>query len=224
MKFDKRPPWRALVFDAYGTLFNVHAAVQAHAAALGPAAQSLSDTWRAKQLEYSWVRGLCGQWRDFWSLTGEALDFALAKHPQIDRNHREALLAAYETLDAYPEVHAVLTALRAQGVSLGILSNGSRSMLGKAVSAAQLQPLLDGVWSVDEVRQFKTAPAVYELARQALGIAASEMAMVSSNRWDIAGAKAFGMQAIWINRTAQPDEYPDLQPDATISDLRALLG
>ena len=122
----------AFVFDAYGTLFDVHAAVRRHAATIGADAQALSDLWRAKQLEYSWVRSMMGAYSDFWTLTEEALDFALARYPSSDPRLRQALLDAYWHLDCYPEVPAVLKSLKASGARIAILSNGSPEMLSAA--------------------------------------------------------------------------------------------
>ena len=126
------------VFDAYGTLFDVHSAVARHAGALGPRAESLSELWRTKQLEYSWVHGLMGRYVGFWDLTERALDFALAKHPDIDRGLRETLLDAYRDLDAYGEVPEVLARLRARGVRTALFSNGNTAMLERAVTSAGL--------------------------------------------------------------------------------------
>ncbi|MET0605549.1 MAG: haloacid dehalogenase type II, partial [Beijerinckiaceae bacterium] len=140
---------KAFVFDAYGTIFDVHAAVMRSAAAAGRDAQAFSDLWRAKQLEYSWVRSLCGQWRDFWALTEDALDVAFARFPSIDRSLRASLLAAYRRLDAYPEAPDLLRRLRAGGYRVAILSNGEATMLRDAVASAGLADDLDAVWSVD---------------------------------------------------------------------------
>lgn len=148
----------AFVFDAYGTLFDVHAAVRRHAAAIGPEGQLLSDIWRAKQLEYSWVRSLMGSYADFWQLTEQALDFAFDKVPSADRSLRQDLLDAYWRLDCYPEVPAVLKALKAEGARLAILSNGSPAMLEAAVRSAALDTVLDDIFSVDQVQKFKTDP------------------------------------------------------------------
>ena len=153
----------AYVFDAYGTLFDVHAAVRRHAGAIGPDGQLLSEIWRAKQLEYSWVRTLMGSYLDFWQLTEQALDFAFRKVPSADRALRQELLDAYWQLDCYPEVPAVLKALKAEGARIAILSNGSPAMLEAAVRSAALDQVLDDVFSVDEVRRFKTDPAVFDL-------------------------------------------------------------
>ncbi len=155
------------VFDAYGTLFDVHAAVRRHAGEIGPDASRLSEIWRAKQLEYSWVRTLAGAYRDFWALTEEALDFAFAAVPSADPALRVRLLEAYRTLDCYPEVPAVLRTLKATGARVAILSNGSPDMLDAAVRSAAIDTLVDAVFSVDAVRRFKTAPEAYELVTSA---------------------------------------------------------
>ena len=213
------PGLKAFVFDAYGTLFDVHSAVMRHAARIGPEAGAFSRLWRSKQLEYTWVLSLMGQWQDFWTLTGRALDVALASHPGVDPGLRPDLLAAYRVLDAYPEVPAALARLRARGVRTAILSNGESAMLAEAVASAGLGDRLDAVLSADAVQVFKTSPRVYALVEDALGAAPAEVAFVSSNRWDVAGAAAFGFRPVWVNRTGQPDEYPGLDPAATVPDL-----
>ena len=210
------------VFDAYGTLFDVHAAVRKHAAKIGPDSIAFSETWRQKQLEYSWVRSLMGRYRDFWSLTEESLDFAFAKFDSADRNCRTELLEAYHKLDCYPEVPQVLKELKNQGGKLAILSNGSPSMLEGAVSAAGLTGILDEVISVDEIGRFKADPQVYEIVTTRFRIYPDAVSFQSSNRWDIAGATAFGFRTVWINRTGQPDEYADLSPTAILTDLKGL--
>ncbi|SHO66193.1 2-haloacid dehalogenase [Pseudoxanthobacter soli DSM 19599] len=210
------------VFDAYGTLFDVHAAVRRHAHAVGPAADRLSDLWRRKQLEYSWIRTLMGRYRDFWQLTEDALDFALAAVPDADPAARDRLLDAYRTLDVYPEVYRVLTALKAGGARLAILSNGSPAMLAAAVDNARLGDALDEVISLDEIRAYKTAPAAYDLVATRFRVYPEAVSFQSSNRWDIAGATAFGFRTVWINRTGQPDEYPDLKPAAVLKTLDGL--
>jgi 2-haloacid dehalogenase len=214
---------RAVAFDAYGTLFDVHAAVAQHAAAVGPEGQRLSEIWRAKQLEYSWVLSLMGRYEPFWVLTERALDHALARCPGIDRGVRERLLDAYRALDAYPEASEVLASLRSRGLRTGILSNGSPEMLASAVASAVLEDLLDAVLSVDAVRTFKTSPRTYALVTAAFGLSPGEVAFVSSNRWDVAGAAAFGFRCIWVNRAGLPDEYEDLAPAATVAGLWGLI-
>ena len=211
-------------FDAYGTLFDVHSAVKRHAGRIGPDGPALSEIWRLKQLEYAWVRTLAGAYADFWQLTEQALDFALAKLPSIDRQLREDLLEAYWTLECYPEVRGVLEALKAAGARLAILSNGSPAMLEAAVNFAAIDALLDDIFSVDAVGRFKTDPAAYEMVTAAWGVSAASVSFQSSNRWDIAGATKFGFRTVWINRSGQPDEYPDLPPSAVLPTLDGLLA
>ena len=215
---------RAYVFDAYGTLFDVHAAVRRHMDAVGPDGARLSEIWRGKQLEYTWVRAPMGRYRDFWDLTEDALDFAFASVPGANRAARDDLLAAYRELDAYDEVPAVLRALREAGHKTAILSNGSPAMLESAVRAAGIGALLDDVLSVESLATFKTVPAVYAMVTDAYGCEPAEVAFQSSNRWDIAGATAFGFRCTWVNRSGAPDEYADLAPERVVSDLKGLLA
>ncbi len=214
---------RAVVFDAYGTLFDVHSAVGRHAGRIGPEAARLSDIWRTKQLEYSWVLSLAGRYEPFWTLTERALDHALARCPGADASVRDALLAAYRTLEAYAEVPETLAALRARGLATGILSNGDPAMLADAVASAGLSGGLDHVLSVEAAGVFKTDPRAYALAPAALGIPAEEALFVSSNRWDVAGAAAFGFMPAWVKRAGLLDEYPGLDPVVTVETLRGLL-
>ena len=214
----------AYVFDAYGTLFDVHAAVRRHAERIGPDGQLLSEVWRAKQLEYSWTRTLMGAYQDFWALTEQALDFAFARVPSADRSLRADLLEAYWHLDCYPEVPSVLRALKAEGVRLAILSNGSPAMLDAAVRSAALDQVLDEVFSVDAVRRFKTDPAVYDMVATGWRLYPNAVSFQSSNRWDVAGAARFGFRTVWINRSGQPDEYLDLPPDVILPSLEGLVA
>ncbi|PVE25507.1 haloacid dehalogenase type II [Microvirga sp. KLBC 81] len=213
----------AIVFDAYGTLFDVHSAVARHAAQVGDEATRLSEIWRAKQLEYSWVLSLSERYVPFWSLTQQALDYAFARCPTVDLSLRPLLLDAYRSLDAYPEVKTTLSALRARGLRTGILSNGDPMMLSTAVASAGLSGELDAVLSVEAVKVFKTSPDAYHVALEALSLNADEIVFVSSNRWDIAGASAFGLIPIWVNRLNMPDEYPEFPPLVIIDSLEGLL-
>ena len=212
----------AYVFDAYGTLFDVHAAIARHRAAAGPDADRFSDIWRTKQLEYTWTLTLAGHYVDFWTLTERALDFAFARVPSVDRGLRPRLLEAYRTLDAFPDARAALATLKARGLRLAILSNGTPSMLSAAVEAAGMAEYLDAVLSVDTVRQYKPRPEVYELVTDAFALERSNVSFVSSNRWDVMGAASFGFQTYWVNRLAVPDEYADFAPLRRIGDLTAL--
>lgn len=213
-----------LVFDAYGTLFNVHSAAGRHRDAVGPEWERLSQIWRTKQLEYTWVYSLAGRPLTFRRATEMALDYALAVVATAPATARAKLLEAYRTLSAYPEVPAVLAKLKADGKSLSILSNGDPDMLDEAVASAELKGVFDAVISISEAGIFKPSKRTYELVTRRFGIAASAVSFQSSNRWDIAGAKAFGFRTVWINRAKLPDEYPDLPPDAVVSDLSGLAG
>ncbi|QXX74335.1 haloacid dehalogenase type II [Methylovirgula sp. HY1] len=220
--FSPRPT--AYIFDAYGTLFDVHSAVARHRAAIGDQADRLSEIWRLKQLEYTWVRSLCGAYRDFAVLTAEALDFAAARCGGIASALRADLIAAYQCLDAYPEVRHTLAELKGKGARLAILSNGTQAMLQDAIASAGLADLFEAVLSVDDIGIFKTAPQAYALVASHMGVAPDAVSFQSSNRWDVAGAARFGFRAVWINRSGLPDEYLDLAPVAQIASLEGLLN
>jgi len=215
--------FNAYVFDAYGTLFDVHAAIGSRRAAAGPEAERFSEIWRSKQLEYTWTLTLAGRYVDFWTLTERALDYAFARVPSVDRALRPKLLDAYLGLDAFPEVRASLIELKTRGARLAILSNGTPRMLGAAVAAAGIGAQLDAVLSVDAVRVYKPRPEVYALVTDALAVKPRDVAFVSSNRWDVMGAASFGFAAVWINRSRLPDEYAELAPLREIPDLAALI-
>lgn len=213
---------QAFVFDAYGTLFDVHAAIGRHRAEAGPEADRFSEIWRTKQLEYSWTMTLAGQYTDFWTLTERGLDYAFDRVPSVDRALRPKLLDAYRQLDAFPDAIEALSALKAQGARLAILSNGSPPMLNAAVEAFGIGGLLDAVLSVDAVRLYKPRPEVYALVTNHFGVAAASVVFVSSNRWDVMGAAAFGFRPVWINRGRGPDEYPEHTPVRVVADLSTL--
>ncbi len=212
------------VFDAYGTLFDVHSAARRHASELGPHSQHFSEIWRAKQLEYTWVRALMGHYLDFWQLTADALDYAFSVSAPDRRAMRPLLLEAYRHPEAYPEVRGVLERLKRSGALVAVLSNGSPEMLSAAVKSAEIVDLLDEIVSVDSIRSYKTDPRIYAMVPKKLGVASSAVSFQSSNRWDVAGAVAYGFRAVWINRTDQPDEYGDLPPAAVMPTLEGLLG
>lgn len=216
------PPLKAFVFDAYGTLFDVNSAVMRHEAKIGAQAKAFSALWRQKQLEYSWILSLIGRFRDFWTLTERALDYAFEAYPGVDRGLRSPLLAAYRELDAYPDVPEALRRLRAKGLATAILSNGEPSMLTDAIASAGLAELLDHVFSVSRVGAYKTDRRAYAQILEPLGARPGEIGFVSSNRWDIAGAAAFGLVPIWVNRAGMPDEYRDLAPVGVVRSLTEL--
>jgi 2-haloacid dehalogenase len=215
-------PARAFVFDAYGTLFDVHAAIARHRAAAGPEADRFSEIWRTKQLEYAWMLSAAGHYVDFWTLTERALDYAFARVPSVDRALRATLLDAYFKLEAFPDARAALSALKAKGLKTAILSNGNPRMLDGAVTAAGIGSDLDAVLSVDTIRIYKPQPAVYALITDTFKIAPADVAFVSSNRWDVMGATAFGFRCVWVNRANLPDEYPEFAPINIVRDLSAL--
>ena len=213
---------RAYVFDAYGTLFDVHAAIARHRVAAGPEAERFSEIWRLKQLEYSWTLTLAGHYVDFWTLTERALDYAFARMPSVDRALRPRLLDAYMKLDAYPDARSVVAGLKTRGLHTAILSNGSPRMLDAAVDASGMAALLDAVISVDSIRMYKPRPEVYALVTARFAMRPEEIAFVSSNRWDVMGAASFGFRTLWVNRAGMPDEYADFPPLRGVSDLTAL--
>jgi 2-haloacid dehalogenase len=213
---------RAAVFDAYGTLFDVASAARAEGPALGEKAGPLAQLWRAKQLEYTWLRSLMGRHADFRAVTADALDYALEAFAIGDAALRGRLLALYERLGAYPEARLALERLRAHGLRLAILSNGEPGMLATAASSAGLADLLEAVLSVEDVGVYKPHPRVYTLAVDRLGLAAHDILFVSANGWDAAGAKAFGLTVAWCNRAGLPRERLGLEPDAEIASLEEL--
>jgi 2-haloacid dehalogenase len=213
---------RAFVFDAYGTLFNVHAAIARHRDAAGPEADRFSEIWRTKQLEYAWMLSAAGHYVDFWTLTEHALDHAFARVPSVDTALRARLLEAYFKLDAFPDARAALTALKAKGMRTAILSNGNPHMLEGAVTAAGIGADLDAVFSVDTIRIYKPRMEVYALVTAAFKLAPAEVAFVSSNRWDVMGATAFGFRCVWVNRANAPEEYPEFAPVKVVRELSAL--
>jgi len=212
----------ACVFDAYGTLFDVHSAVARGGAALGDKASAVSQLWRQKQLEYTWLRSLMGAHADFRQVTRDGLDYALAAYGVDDPALAERLMALYPTLEAYPDVAPCLEALRAAGFATAILSNGEPSMLDAAVTSAGLTALLDRVLSIEEVGIFKPDPRVYQLAVDRLEVPAEGICFVSTNAWDAAGAAFFGFQVAWMNRFGQRPERLPGAPAAVIGGLDEL--
>ncbi len=213
---------RACVFDAYGTLFDVHSAAAACRDDLGDKADPLSAMWRQKQLEYTWLRSLMGAHVDFWQITGDALDYAMATVKLENGALREKLMALYLALKAYPEVPDVLRSLKEAGMRTAILSNGSPMMLNAAVESAGIGAWLDQVLSVEDVGVFKVSPKTYQLAVNKLELQPSEICFMSSNAWDAAGAAHFGFQVLWINRFNQPREYLPGAPKGVLSSLSPL--
>jgi 2-haloacid dehalogenase len=208
---------RAYVFDAYGTLFDVHSVIEA-GRAITSDPQALSTLWRQKQLEYTWLRSLMGRYEDFWAVTESALRFAVRRLGiTATEAQLSTLMDAYLALAPFPEVRATFT--RLAGAPLGVLSNGSPRMLEAVVRSSGLAGALQHVLSVDAVRTYKPSPRVYELGPRAFGMPAGEMLFVSSNAWDVAGAKAFGYRTCWCNRAKAPMEALGVTPDHEVASL-----
>jgi 2-haloacid dehalogenase len=212
----------ACVFDAYGTLFDVSSAARSAENTLGDKWQPLAELWRAKQLQYTWLRSLAGRHVDFWQVTGDALDFAMSTLRLDDPKLRDRLMNLYLVLGTYPEVLETLERLRRAGMKLAVLSNGSPAMLAAAASNAGIANLLDAILSVEEVKVYKPHPSVYALVCERLDVAATRVAFVSSNGWDAYCAKAFGFRTLWCNRFGQAPERIPETPDAQIATLAEL--
>lgn len=217
-------PITTCIFDAYGTLFDVNAAAmqaakepaQADLAAVWPA---LARDWRMKQLQYTWLRAVAGRHCDFWQVTKDGLDWAMQAHGLTQDATRKRLLELYWELATFPEVPAMLAALKAKGMATAILSNGSPDMLDAAVSSAGIGDLLDAVLSVDEVGVFKPHDRVYDLVGARFGCTRDEVLFVSSNGWDAAGAAGYGFQTVWVNRAGEPVDRLYATPHHILSDL-----
>ncbi len=212
------------VFDAYGTLFDVAAAAREAAAEPGRAAfaavwQKLAADWRSKQLQYTWLRAIADAHTDFWTVTQDGLDWALEANGLTDPDLRERLLALYWQLSAYPEVPAMLGALKAAGLNTAILSNGSPDMLQGAVKSAGITDMLDDVLSVESVGVYKPHHSVYALVEKRFSCKPGQVLFVSSNGWDAAAAAGYGFQTAWANRAAEPIDRLPWKPDHILSDL-----
>lgn len=220
-------PIKAVVFDAYGTLFDVASA--ARRAAEEPGRQALAacwlrlaEIWRQKQLQYTWLRAVTGAHTDFWTVTQDGLDFAMEACGLDDPELRERLLALYWELQAYREVPAMLHRLKAAGLKTAILSNGSPDMLDGAVSSAVLGDVLDAVLSVEDVGVFKPDAKVYGLVEHHFSIPPRDVLFVSSNGWDAAGAAGFGFETVWVNRAGEPMDRLPWKPAHVLSDLTTI--
>lgn len=217
-------PITTCVFDAYGTLFDVNAAARVVAEEPGQDALAaiwpqLAKDWRAKQLEYTWLRAIAGQHCDFWQVTQDGLDWAMEAAKLDDEVLRTRLLALYWELPAYGEVPAMLASLKDKGMNCAILSNGSPDMLDGAVKSAGIQAQLDAVLSVEDVGIFKPAKAVYDMVGARFACSPSEVLFVSSNGWDAAGAAHYGFQTVWVNRAHAPEDRLFATPQLTLTDL-----
>lgn len=220
-------PITTCVFDAYGTLFDVGAAARRAAqepehADLAGIWPDIARDWRRKQLEYTWLRAVAGRHCDFWQVTQDGLDWALHAHGVTAPATRTRLLSLYRELDTYPEVPAMLRALRDKGLHTAILSNGSPDMLQDAVQSAGIADLLDVLLSVESVGVFKPHDRVYDLVGAHFGCDRGEVLFVSSNGWDAAGAAGYGFQTAWVNRAGEPVDRLYAQPAHILPDLTTI--
>ena len=213
---------RVCVFDAYGTLFDIHSPVGQIAGRIDGDADALSRLWRQKQLEYTWLRALMPAHVDFWQVTGDALDFALETHGIDDPALRNELMGLYKTLNAYDDAWPALEALKSGGRGTGILSNGSPTMLDAAVNSAGLSPHLDAVLSVEDVGIFKPSPSVYQMVVDKMNVVPEEVCFVSTNCWDARAAAHFGFSVVWMNRFNMTQDRLPGEPRAIIGGLEDL--
>lgn len=220
----KLPSVHAVLFDAYGTLFDVYSVGLLAEQLFAGQGEALSLLWRDKQIEYTRLTSMSGRYQPFWELTRAGLRYAAAKlRLDLTPARENQLLNQYRHLSAFPEVKPVLQSLKARAVPTGILSNGDPQMLGIAVRSAGLEDLLDHVISVDVVRKYKTDPAAYALGPQALEKPARQILFVSSNGWDALGATWYGYTTLWVNRNGVPAEALDGSPTRSGSSLREVL-
>lgn len=220
---------RACVFDAYGTLFDVNAAAREVASQPGKEAfslvwQQVSQDWRQKVLQYTWLRTIEGRYVDFWQITKDALCWALAASDQSEPELREELLGLFWALKSFPEVAKMLSALKAGGIKTAILSNGTKEMLAAAVDSAGIGASLDTVISVEELEIYKPSAAVYDLVGDRLDVDRSEVLFVSSNGWDAAAGAAYGFDTLWVNRSGEPMDRLAGTPQRVARDLSDIPG
>jgi len=215
---------QACVFDAYGTLFDVGSAVAGLQNKVGPQHAEVSAAWRVRQLEYTWLRSLMKSHVDFWKLTADALSVTLREFSIDNSALHDELMQAYLQLSPFDEVSSVLHRLKQADMRTAILTNGSPLMIESAVNNADIQSLIDHQLSVEAVGVFKPDSRVYQLAVDSLGIPAENIAFLSSNAWDAAGAAHFGFNVAWVNRYSQPSEALPGTPSAMLSDLSELPG
>ena len=218
--------WDAVVFDAYGTLFDVHSVMSAAEQMFPGHGEALSRLWRTKQLEYSWLRAMSGRYKPFWEITRDALRFSAARLAlPLDDAGANRLMGQYASLSAFPENLQVLRSLHAAGLPLAILSNGNREMIEVSVRSAGMQGLFVHLLSSEQVGTFKTMAAVYDLVPQAFACQPARVLFVSSNCWDAIAARWYGFTSFWINRDQAPLDCLDTEPHhigARLDDVAAI--
>ena len=213
---------KALVFDAYGTLFDVNSAAEKCKDKIGTKWEAFANFWRTTQLEYTWLRSLMKRHKNFWDVTEDSLDKSM-KVFNINKNLKNELLSLYKILSPYPEVREVLEDLKKKNFKLAILSNGTLDLLNELVESNKLNNLFDDLFSIEEVKIYKPDPRVYELPIKKYKIKSDEITFLSANTWDVSGGGNFGYNSIWVNRHNSIFDILDFQPKNEISNLTQLL-
>ena len=213
---------KAVVFDAYGTLFDVNSAAEKCKDKIGAKWEIFANFWRTTQLEYTWLRSLMKRHKNFWDVTEDSLDKSM-KVFNIDKNMKNELLSLYKILSPYPEVKGVLEDLKKKNFKLAILSNGTLDLLNELVESNKLNNLFDDLFSVEEVKIYKPDPRVYEMPIKKYKIKSDEITFLSANTWDVSGGGNFGYNSIWVNRHNSVFDILDFQPKNEISNLTQLL-
>ena len=213
---------KALVFDAYGTLFDVNSAANKCKEKIGKEWENFAYFWRTTQLEYTWLRSLMKRHRDFWKITEDSLDKSMEVFG-LDKNMKNELLNLYKVLSIYPEVKDVLKSLKDRKFKLAILSNGTPALLNELVSSNNLNNLFDNIFSVEEVKVFKPDSRVYEMPIKKYNIQANQITFLSANTWDVSGGGNFGYNSVWVNRNKSKFDRLDYRPKYEISNLTQLL-
>ena len=213
---------KAVVFDAYGTLFDVNSAAKKCKDKIGAKWETFANFWRTTQLEYTWLRSLMKRHKNFWDITEDSLDKSM-KVFNINKNMKNELLSLYKILSPYPEVKGVLEDLKKKNFKLAILSNGTLDLLNELVESNKLNNLFDDLFSIEEVKIYKPDPKVYEIPIKKYKIKSDEIAFLSANTWDVSGGGNFGYNSIWVNRHNSVFDILDFQPKNEISNLTQLL-
>ena len=213
---------KVIIFDAYGTLFDVNSAAEKCKEKIGDKWESFANYWRTTQLEYTWLRSLMKRHKDFWQVTEDSLDKSLLAF-KIDPNMRSELLNLYKILNTFPEVKEVLKNLKEKKYKISILSNGTPDLLNGLVNSNNLEKMFDDIFSVEEVGIYKPDAKVYDMPIKKYEVAKNEVAFLSANTWDVSGAGNFGLNAIWVNRNKNIFDKLDYIPHNEINNLNGLL-
>ena len=213
---------KAIVFDAYGTLFDVNSAAEKCKDKIGDKWETFSNYWRTTQLEYTWLRSLMKRHKDFWQITEDSLDKSMLTF-KIDKSMRNELLNLYKELSTFPEVKSVLEELKKKSIKLAILSNGTPSLLSNLVKNSNLENLFDDVFSIEEVKIYKPDPKVYDIPINKYKVKKEEITFLSANTWDVSGGGSYGYNAIWVNRKNNVFDKLDYTPKYEVKNLKELL-